>query len=467
MIARLEKKKATSFITFLGYLLKILFVTATAMMVGGMNLTLGLLFAGVFSFAHLFLSRGQFGTFFAPNFLFIPLVYRTLNSLDYQLFPNDYLGAIGELVVAFWLAGILHIILAIIARYIPYQKLRRAFPPYLIGALSIVLAFSFLLLVGGEYLIVPLIERTAFPFIPVLGLLFTILLAHLIKTKAKKESIFREAYFFFALLGGTVFYFGMEVIAYGAALQEGTPHLFLMFTGPNALSWRRITPFQQQGELFGYLDHLRFNWDLALAIIPLTIIAFFELFEAVKNDQRLLLNTSLNVADYDRFLFANGLSLMLSSAAGVSPFYAQRVYDERLAQKEERRLLLFAVIAIMVLAIWQWFNNIFYLIPPLIYLAITAYSFMVIIGHGYQMIKVSFLEQGDKKNIIIATIIVVAGGGFAVLNAINAWTGLNFGVITIENVQLNPLLIIMALGILLNIVIPRRKKKEKSQERRT
>lgn len=462
MSATLKAKKAGGFLTFLSYLLKILFVTATAMIVGGMNLTIGLLFAGLFSLLHLLFSKGQSGTFFAPNFLFIPLIYRTLSGLDAHIFPNDYTGAIGELVVAFWLAGIIHIVLAIIARYIPYQKLRRAFPPYLLGALNIVLAFSFLLLLGGEYLLVPFLEHTPFPYVEVISIIFTLIMAYFIKNKTQKGSIFREAYFFFALLSGAVFYFVIEAFEFLITLQD-LPYLLRQFASDTPLNWSLITPFQDLFAMFGYFDRLRFNGNLALAIIPLTIIAFFELFEAVKNEKRLLLTGTLGVADYDRFLFANGLSLMFSSAAGIPPFYAQKVYDERLLQKEERQALFAAVVVIALLAIWQGFNNLFYLIPPSIYQALVIFSFLVIINHGYQMIKVSYLEQGDKKNIFIAVTVILFGGILAILTAVNTWTGLNIGVIAIGNIRLDPLLLTMVLGIILNIAIPRRKRKDEEK----
>jgi len=440
----------------LGYFLKVVFVTATAMIVGGMNLTLGLLFAGLFSLFYLLLSKQKKGAFFTPNFLFIPLIYRTLHTIDFTLFPNDYQSALGQLVVAFWIAGIVHILLAIIARYIPYRQLRKFFPPYLIGALIMALALIFIITISGQQIFVPLYENTTINFINIITIGVTIFIAFLIKNKVAQGNFLREAYFFFALIAGTLLHFLLESSAFFLEIGNGDFHFIDVFGSPSNLNWSTLTPLVDYEFAFGFLDNLDLNWSLIIAIIPLAIIGFFELFEAVKDNHRLVLQGELEPQDYDRLIFANGISIMLASTGGLSPFYAQKVYDQRMNKLSEIAALLTALVLVSLLSVWTWFTNLLLIIPSAAFQGMMIFAFMVIIGHGYAMIKVSLHEQTPGKNFIVAGVAGVVTLFFGLIDVINQMTGLSFLVLQIGIVQLDYLGMGLICGILVNIIIPRK-----------
>lgn len=451
-----NKNPSKIFLRIISYFFKIVLVTATAMLVGGMNLTLGLLFAGLFTLLYLLFSKQKTGAYFTPNFLFIPLIYRFLHTIDFSLYPNDYQNALGQLVVAFWVAGIIHILLSMIVRYVPYRLLRRFFPPYLIGALVIALALIFIILISGQYIFVPLYENTAIDFIDIITIAATIFIAMMIKTNLSQGNFFRDGYILFAIIGGGLTHLLLEITAFGTGIVAGNLYLLDIFNSNTVINYSTITPLINYENTFGFIDNLNLNWNMIIAIMPITIIAFFELFEAVKDNRRLVFQSDLAPQDYDRLIFSNGVSIMLGSTCGLSPFYAQKVHDQRMNKRSELIALLIAITLIILLSPWTWFTNLFLLIPPGVYYGIIIFAFLIVIGHGYEMIKVSLNEQKHWKNIVVA---IAAGGSaifFGLFDVISEWTGLNFLSLQIGAIKLDYLLIGLVVGIIINIIIPRK-----------
>lgn len=418
---------------------------------------LTLLFVGTFSLLNYFISRRKVTAFFASNTLFLPFVY-PLMFADYvgEIGSNMWQILIGELIVVSWISGIIYILLAIVARFISLKNYRRVFPPYIIGALLVLLGLSLFIRLGYDQALVPLVQQRN--VVPLFSVLIGSIVAVFVRLLTKPTNFFHRTFILVGLLFavGSTFAFEAIAVALGQIYFLDTSVYYPLSNLTFNLDL--IPLFDQPDYYFNYLDNLYFSTDLILFILPVTMISFSKLFEDIVHQKHADGEKHHLENDIDEILLSNGLSLMISNLGGAS-FVTSVNHHEIKSKKGSRFIALFILFVFTVLfGLSSFANQIIEAIPLAVYSGIAMAVALLFIVYGIKIFLRSRKENPGKKNTVIFIATLLAGLpclGFDIYEHVTTERLVSF---QIETVHLNYLFIALMVGILFNMVLIRKKK---------
>lgn len=419
--------------------------------------SLALLFVGVFSLLNFFLSRRKVTAFFAANTLFLPFIY-PLMFADYvgEIGSNMWQILVGELIVVSWISGIIYIILAMIARFVSLATYRRFFPPYLIGALLILLGVSLSIRLGYDYGYAPISK--AQNYTPLISLMIGLFVSFFVRILAKPQSFFHRTFLLYGFLFSVGATFAYEAIAVElGAIYFLDTSVYYPLTMNLSFSFAAVPLLQNAAYYFNYLDNLFFSTDLILFVLPLTVITFSKLFEDISKQRQSDAKTTLE-NDIDEILLSNGLSLMVSNLAGAS-FVTSINHHEVKVKRGYRFISLLVLLLLSALfGLSDFFNQLIYLIPLPIYGGLAMSLSLLLIVYGVNMWKQACEDNPGKKNTLVFALTLLAGLPLLWLDFHEYVTTERVFSLTIGSVHLNYLISAMIIGLCFNLLLRRKKR---------
>ncbi|MBS4207929.1 solute carrier family 23 protein [Bacillus sp. FJAT-50079] len=367
-----------------------------------------LISSGLGTIAFLLITKGQVPAYVGSSFAFIvPIIAATA------------VGGPGAAMIGSFLAGLVYGIVALLIKAAGHKWIVKILPPVVVGPVIVVIGLSLAPVAVDMAMNNPDGDYSLLYFSVALVTLLIVVLS----------SIFLKG--FLNLIPVLIGIIGGYAYAAAAGIVD--------LSGVKAASF-----FEAPAFLIPYVTYTpSFSWTIVSLMVPVSIVTLSEhighqmvLSKVVQKD--LLLRPGLH-----RSIMGDGVATMLAALIGGPP---NTTYGENIGVLAITRVFsVFVIGGAAVLAICFGFigkiTALISSIPTPVMGGISILLFGIIAASGLRMLVDTKVDFGDKRNLIISSVILVIGIGGATLKFA-------------ENFEIHAMALAAIVGVLLNLVLP-------------
>ncbi|GAB4072405.1 uracil permease PyrP [Barrientosiimonas marina] len=398
----------------------------------GLSPAVALISSGLGTLAYLVITKGKIPAYLGSSFAFIaPIVGASAAS-----------GPAGAMIGTF-LAGVVYGAVALLIRLSGMNWLMRLLPPVVVGPVIIVIGLGLASTAIDMSMYLPGPDEDVYSITHFSVALFTLAV-----------TIIASIYFkgFFSLIPILI---GI-VAGYGFALVQG-----IVDTAEVETEWAAITSSGSISEFFQalfklpefvvpFVDYSPFeiiSGDIVLLMAPVALVTIAEHI----GDQMVLSKVAgrnfLERPGLHRSIMGDGAATIIASLLGGPP---NTTYGENIGVLSITRVFsVFVVGGAAVFAICFGFIGLITAlissIPSAVIGGISILLFGIIASNGLRMLIDNQVDLSDKRNLVIASVILVIGVGGAFIQLT-------------DNLQIAGMALSAIIGVLLNLVLPGKEK---------
>ncbi len=442
----------TSSGTFLLVFLGLLFGGALLPLATGLSLPIAWLSCGLVSLLFLLITRTRVTSFLTANLIFISGMLIVMDETSRSAIGSPaWNQALGGLVVAVWVAGLLYIVLASLVRLFGHQKVQRYFPPRVVGPTLMLAGLAALPFLVETTVISPVRDLgvSAYKSWVIFGCALVATLLFFFFKKTRKM---------FRLMPAAM---GLSVGLISALLLDGIELLFLskdlsqtLLLGPlgDIPQSLPIFVFQDLETYFGFWSYVHFDATALVAIVPLVLIAFgvhLTVVEPTHNPQNPDQNAQPGI---DRILVGEGICTMASGLLSGIPVGVKLAHEKKVSKHSVLPILL-ACLAVLILSLFGFFSYFQEIFPTPIIGGTLVGVLLTIILQGF---KLAFPKSAPKtfKNLIFPMVILLVGVAAITLFFIHSIFNLWSDIFVPWGILLAPLSVVVVLAFLVNTLLP-------------
>ena len=376
----------------------------------GLNPLVALFAAGVGTIIFHIVTKGKVPVFLGSSFAFIGGVAATTGIGTEAGVTVEGIAKAGGGIIC---AGILYIILAIIAYFVGADKIKKLFPPIVTGPIIIVI---------GTSLAPVAIGQASSNWLIALVVVVTVIVVML----------FTKGFFKLVpiLIGITVGY--LICILFG----------LVDFSAIQNADWFSFTQIVE-GKFF-ILP--KFDWAAITLIAPVAIVTFVEHMGDITTNGTVVGKDFFDDPGLHRTLIGDGIATIFAGFIGApaNTTYSENTGVLAVTKNYNPVTLEIAAVFAIVLSLIGKFGGILQTIPQPVMGGVSIILFGIIASVGLRTISEAKLDFTHSRNLIIVALILGLGIGVSV-----------YGGITIGNVTLSGLFIAAVVGIISNLVLPK------------
>ncbi|UOR12900.1 solute carrier family 23 protein [Halobacillus amylolyticus] len=399
----------------------------------GLSPAVALVSSGFGTLAYLLITRGRIPAYLGSSFAFIyPIVEVSKTS-----------GVAGAMIGSF-LAGLVYGVIALLITMFGLNWLLKLLPPVVVGPVIIVIglglastAIDMAMYLPGEEQVYSATHFT----VALVTLGITILATVFLRGFLSLLPIL------FGIIGGYVF-----------ALTQG-----IVDTTEIQAEWQNITSAGSIGGFMQALFHIPeflipfkdfsptevFSWHIVFIMVPFALVTITEHIGDQMVLSKVVGNNFLKNPGLNRSIMGDGVATMIASFLGGPP---NTTYGENIGVLAITKVYsVFVIGGAAVVAIFFGFMGmstaIIGSIPAAVMGGVSILLFGTIASSGLRMLIDNQVDFGEKRNLIIASVILVLGVGGAFIQVT-------------DDVQIAGMALAAIVGVLLNLILPG---KEKSQ----
>ncbi len=383
-------------------------------MLVGLSPAVALVSSGLGTLAYLLITRGQIPAYLGSSFAFIaPIIAATA------------LGGPQAAMLGSFLAGIVYGVVALLIKSLGLKWLLRILPPVVVGPVIIVIGLG----LAGVAVNMAMYENPGAP---------------------PQDLIYSSTHFTVALvtLAITILcaivlkgFFGLVPIL--AGIIGG--YLFALTQGLVDLSGVREAAFIQMPDfLIPFVSYTpTFSWEVAFIMVPVAVVTIAEHIGDQMVLSKVVGRNFVKKPGLHRSILGDGVATMIASLIGGPP---NTTYGENIGVLAITRVFsVFVIGGAAVLAILFGFigkiTALIGSIPTAVMGGVSILLFGIIASSGLRMLIDNKVDLGNKRNLIISSVILVIGVGGAFLQVT-------------EGLQIAGMALAAIIGILLNLVLP-------------
>lgn len=379
-----------------------------------------LISSGLGTIAFLLITKGQVPAYLGSSFAFItPIIVAKASA------------GIGAAMVGSFLAGLVYGIIALLIKGTGHKWIMKILPPVVVGPVIIVIGLGLAGTAVGMATNDPAGEYSLTHFSAALvTLLITILC-----------SIFLKGFFnlipvLIGIVGGYIYSLAIGIIDYTSVIEA---------------KWLQVPNF-----VLPFVDYTpSITLDIVLLMVPVVVVTISEHIGHQLVLGKVVGRDYIEKPGLHRSLLGDGVATMIASLIGGPP---NTTYGENIGVLAITRVYsIFVIAGAAVLAIFFGFigkiSALISSIPSPVMGGVSILLFGIIASSGLRMMIDSKLDLGNKRNLIIASVILVIGIGEATLK--------------IGNLDLHGMALAALIGIVLNLVLPADKDKDETINKET
>lgn len=452
---RLKGFMKTTVLSF-QHMFAMLGATVLVPMLAGLSISITLITAGIGTIIFYFVTKRKVPVFLGSSFAYLPALLSIMAESG-EVGSLAWQQNMGKLVIAIFFTGVMYLIFAGVIRLIGVEKVRKMFPPRVVGPVIIVLGMLLVPSIFWNNIIAPYALYGAEAWKVWTTALITLLSIIAISAFAKPKSFFKAAPILLGFLIGYV---------YGAIVG---------LVDFSTLKGSDIVIFQSIGSLLGFYKYLKFDWNAILMMVPIAFVTLMEHIGDISANSTVCGKDFFVDPGIDRTLAGDGFAIMAASALGGPP---QTTYGENTAilvitENYEPRNVFYAAILAVIFGVISIFGNVIATIPSAVIGGASIILFGMISASGLRMVIEHKADIGQTKDLIVVSVTLAVGLGLGalsvasdILSAVGVTTfDPRLLKVMIGNVELSPLAIATLVAVLLNLVIPN-PKVVKSEEKK-
>ncbi|MDG5788264.1 uracil permease [Evansella sp. AB-P1] len=369
--------------------------------------------SGLGTLAYLLVTRGQIPAYLGSSFAFITPMVSAISAE----------GIEGMLVGSF-VAGLVYGIVAILIKGIGVSWLINLLPPIVVGPVIMVIGLGLAPVALDMAMYVPGLEEQVYD-----GTLFTIALITLFITVI--ASIFFRG--FFGLIPILIGIIGGYTTAYFAGIVDLDP--------VREAAWFAAPEFYIPFVTFTPV----FSWTIIAIMVPVALVTLSEHIGDQMVLSKVVGKNFVKKPGLHRSIFGDGIATIISSCLGGPP---NTTYGENIGVVALTRVYSVFVIggAATLAIIFGFVGKIAALIesiPAAVMGGVSILLFGIIASSGLRMLIDNKVDIGQKRNLIISSVILVIGIGGAFIQVT-------------DEIQIPGMALAAIIGVLLNLILPGR-----------
>ncbi|KAA0564113.1 uracil-xanthine permease family protein [Rossellomorea aquimaris] len=384
----------------------------------GLSPGVALISSGLGTLAYLLITRGRIPAYLGSSFAFIAPI------LAAKSFGGPEAAMMGS-----FLAGIVYGIVALLISKLGLKWLVRILPPIVVGPVIMVIG---------------------------LGLAGTAVNMAMYENPGAEELVYSNIHFMVALatLGITVIcsiyfkgFLGMVPIL--AGIVGG--YIIAVFAGLVNFQQVLDAPLLQMPDFFiPFVDYTpSFSWEIVSIMVPIALVTLAEHTGDQMVLSKVVGRNFIEKPGLHRSILGDGVATVIASFLGGPP---NTTYGENIGVLAITRVFsVFVIGGAAVLAIMFGFigkiTALIGSIPSAVMGGVSILLFGIIASSGLRMLIDNKVDLGNKRNLVISSVILVigVGGAFVKVN---------------EQVSLSGMALAAIVGVLLNLVLPGREESE-------
>lgn len=423
--------------------------TVVVPILAGLSISITLITAGIGTVIFYFTTKRKVPVFLGSSFAYLPALIAiiggtTIGTVEWQ-------QAMGGLVVAIFFTGVMYLIFSLVVRLIGVEKVRKIFPPRVVGPIIIVLGMLLVPSILWNNIIANYAIGTSFAWKEWTTALVTLLSIIVISSFAKQKSFFKAAPILLGFLIGYLY-------ALAVGLVDFSP-----------LKGSDIVVFQSLDKTLGFYKYLHFDWQAIIMMVPLAFVTLMEHIGDISANSTVCDQDFFVDPGIDRTLAGDGFAIMAASLLGGPP---QTTYGENTAilvitENYDPKNVFYAALLAIFFGVFSIFGTVISTIPGAVIGGASIILFGMISASGLRMLIENQADIGKTKDLIVVSVTLAVGLGFGALSvaadiigSIAPTVDASFLKIMIGQVQISPLAIATVVAVLLNVIIPEPKDTE-------
>jgi uracil permease len=375
----------------------------------GLSPSIALISSGLGTLAFLLITKFQVPAYLGSSFAFIGPVIAAKAA-----------GGPGGAMVGTFLAGLVYGIVALVISKAGHRWIMNLLPPIVVGPVIIVIGLA----LSGTAVNMAMNN-------PVSGkysmLHFSVALVTLIATiifSIYAKKMLSMIPILAGIIVGYIYAFAVGVVDFKPVLDA---------------KWFEMPEF-----MFPFISYkVKFTWDLALLMVPVAIVTLSEHIGHQLVLSKVVGRDYIKEPGLHRSILGDGTATIISSLIGGPP---KTTYGENIGVLAITRVYSVYVIAgaAVFAIIFGFIGKITALIgtiPTPVMGGVSILLFGIIASSGLRMLVDSKIDFGNKRNLVISSVILVIGIGGAVIKVS-------------ESLQIQGMALAAICGVLLNIILP-------------
>ena len=419
--------------------------TVLVPILAGLSISITLITAGIGTVIFYFTTKKKVPVFLGSSFAYLPALMAIMSGSG-DIGSTAWQQNMGALVVAVFFTGVAYLLFATIIHLIGVEKVRKIFPPRVVGPVIIVL---------GMLLVPTILWNNIIARYTLFGseawkewstALITLVTIIGISAFAKPKSFFKAAPILLGFLVGYVYAVIIGLVDF------------------SSLQGADIVIFQSLGSTLGFYKYLRFDWNAIVMMVPIAFVTLMEHIGDISANSTVCGKDFFVDPGIDRTLAGDGFAIMAASLLGGPP---QTTYGENTAilvitENYEPKNVFYAALLAILFGVISIFGSVIATIPSAVIGGASVILFGMISASGLRMVIEHKADIGKTKDLIIVSVTLAVGLGLGALSTAGDIIG-QIGVagfdpsllkIMIGNVQISPLAIATLVAVFLNILIP-------------
>ena len=416
----------------------------------GLSSSAALFGAGVGTLVYLLLTKFKSPVFLGSSFSFIgSMLVAFVGAGSMAL---GYLG----LIIGAAFAALVYVAIAIVVKFCGTAWIDKIMPPVVIGPTVAVIGLSLSsyavsLMTSGNHIVDG--EPTAYPTILIFcatATIFAVTIASVYGKKMVKLIPFVIGIAAGYILAAVFTIIGNATGVDGLKIIDFTPFEELFADGFKISSIIRLPDFTFLTAVKG-IKEIDFSYIIILlvAYVPVAFVVFAEHLADHKNISSIIGTDLTKDPGLHRTLLGDGIGSLAGAFFGGCPntTYGESIACVAITRNASVVSILYAALMTIIVSFFGPFVAFLETIPSCVMggVCLTLYGFIAV--SGLKMIQP--LDLGDSRNLFVISVILVSGiGGLTI----------SFGDVTLTNVAYA-----LILGIIVNLVLSRKKNKEEEQ----
>jgi uracil permease len=376
----------------------------------GLNPAMALISSGLGTLAFLIVTKWQVPAYLGSSFAFIAPIIAAKAA-----------GGPGAAMIGSFLAGLVYGVVALVIKRVGYRWIMNLLPPIVVGPVIIVIGLGLANVAVSMAMNGPDGKYSLTHFSVAL-----VTLAATIVCSIFSRGIFSLVPILIGIIVGYVYALAVGVVDFS---QVAKAKLFEM---PEFL-----LPFVHYD--------VRVTWDIVMLMVPVAVVTLSEHIGHQLVLSKVVGRDYIKKPGLHRSIFGDGLATMISAVIGGPP---KTTYGENIGVLAITRVYSVYVLAgAAVLAIIFGFigkiTALISSIPTSVMGGVSILLFGIIASSGLRMLVDSKVDFGDKRNLVISSVILVIGIGGAFIKVS-------------EQFQIQGMALAALSGVLLNLILPGR-----------
>lgn len=452
MTNRKERTKGFFKTTILSFqhMFAMLGATVLVPMLVGLDVSITLITAGIGTIIFYFMTKKKVPVFLGSSFAYLPAMMAIMSGSG-PIGSTLWQQKMGTLVVAIFFTGLAYLVFAGVITLIGVERVRKIFPPRVVGPIIIVLGMLLVPKILWNNIIAPYALNSSEAWKSWSTALITLLTIVGISAFAKPKSFFKAAPILLGFLVGYVYAAIIGLVDF-SSLQNAD-----------------IIVFQSLGDKLGFYRYLRFDWSAIIMMVPLAFVTLMEHIGDISANSTVCGKDFFVDPGINRTLAGDGVAIMAASLLGGPP---QTTYGENTAilvitENYEPKNIFYAAVLAIFFGVFSIFGSVISTIPSEVIGGASIILFGMISASGLRMVIEHKADIGQTKDLLVVSITLAVGlglGALSVASDILVQVGTTFDAsllkLMIGNIELSPLAVATLVAVFLNLIIPEPKAKE-------